>query len=180
MAAPATTMRIVACTQRQHAAAILAILNDAIINTTALYDYRARSLRSMDDWFKLKEAGRFPVLGAFDAQEQLMGFASYGVFRAWPANKYTVEHSVYVHRDHRGRGVARSLMQRLIASAMEQQYHVLVGGIDVTNSASIALHEQLGFTHAGTIKQAAFKFGRWLDLGFYQLILPTPSEPVDG
>lgn len=71
-------------------------------------------------------------------------------------------------------------MQRLITAAVEQQYHVMVGGIDVTNASSIALHEKLGFLHAGTIKHAAFKFGRWLDLAFYQLLLETPREPVDG
>ena len=71
-------------------------------------------------------------------------------------------------------------MQRLIAAAQAQQYHVMIGGIDVSNPASIALHEKLGFTHAGTLEQVAFKFGRWLDLAFYQLVLDTPVEPVDG
>jgi phosphinothricin acetyltransferase len=71
-------------------------------------------------------------------------------------------------------------MQRLIGAAGEQQYHVMVGGIDVTNAGSIALHERLGFVHAGTIRHAAFKFGKWLDLGFYQLLLETPAHPVDG
>lgn len=174
------TMQVAACTHDRHAVAILDILNDAIVNTTSLYDYHARTLSSMSAWFAAKRAGDFPVLGAIDADQRLMGFASYGPFRAWPANKYTVEHSVYVHRDYRGRGIARSLLQKLIATAREQQYHVLVGGIDVANAASIVLHEQLGFAHAGTIKHAAFKFGRWLDLGFYQLILDTPTDPVDG
>lgn len=174
------TMQITECTHDRHALAILDILNDAIVNTTALYDYHVRPLSSMTAWFAAKRAGDFPVLGAIDVDERLMGFASYGPFRAWPANKYTVEHSVYVHRDYRGRGIACSLLQKLIATARGQQYHVLVGGIDIANTASIVLHEQLGFEHAGTIRQAAFKFGRWLDLGFYQLILDTPTEPVDG
>jgi L-amino acid N-acyltransferase len=71
-------------------------------------------------------------------------------------------------------------MRQLIEAAREQQYHVMIGGIDISNAASIALHEKLGFTHAGTIRQAGFKFGKWLDLGFYQLILDTPQHPVDG
>jgi L-amino acid N-acyltransferase len=85
-----------------------------------------------------------------------------------------------VHQDHRGRGIGMALMQELIGLARQQQYHVLVGGIDLSNGASARLHERLGFTHAGTIRQAAFKFGRWLDLGFYQLILETPANPVGG
>src|SRR5712664_3425862 len=117
--------RVVACTYDKHAAAILDILNEAIANSTALYDYQPRAPESMVGWFKAKESGRFPVIGAID-NEKLLGFASYGTFRAWPAYKYTVEHSVYVHRDHRGKGLGLVLMQRLISAALEQQYHVMV------------------------------------------------------
>ncbi|MBN8714481.1 MAG: N-acetyltransferase [Xanthomonadales bacterium] len=173
-------MQFVACTHESHASAILEIFNDAIANSTALYDYKPRTLESMLGWFKAKEGGRFPVIGAVGSDGQLLGFASYGTFRAWPAYKYSVEHSVYVHKDHRGKGIGLALMQQLITAARDQQYHVMVGGIDVTNTGSIALHKRLGFTHAGTIKHAAFKFGRWLDLGFYQLLLETPAYPVDG
>src|SRR5262245_53232798 len=98
------TLKIVDCTYERHAGAILDILNEAILNSTALYDYRARSAESMRGWFAGKAAGRFPVLGALDASGQLLGFASYGTFRAFPAYKYTVEHSVYVRVDQRGRG----------------------------------------------------------------------------
>jgi len=159
---------------------ILDIFNDAIVNSTALYDYKPRPPESMVGWFKAKEAGRYPVIGAVDDNGQLLGFANYGTFRAWPAYKYTVEHSVYIHKDHRGKSIGLALMQQLIASAKAQQYHCMVGGIDITNGASIALHEKLGFTHAGTIKHAGFKFGRWLDLGFWQLLLETPANPIDG
>ena len=173
-------MNFVSCTPERHAAAIVDILNDAIVHTTAVYDYRPRSLETMEPWFRAKASGGYPVLGAVSGSGELLGFATYGPFRARPAYKYSVEHSVYVHRDHRGQGIGTGLMRRLIATAREQQYHVMVGGIDVANSGSIALHERLGFVHAGTIRQAGFKFGRWLDLAFYQLTLPTPDEPVDG
>lgn len=170
----------VRCDFEHHSSAILDILNDAIVTSTALYDYEPRTLDSMTSWFGAKAAGRFPVIGGVDASGTLMGFASYGTFRAWPAYKYSVEHSVYVHRDHRGKGLATALMRELIAVAESQDYHVMIGGIDVTNAASIALHEKLGFTHAGTIRESGFKFGRWLDLAFYQKILATPASPVDG
>jgi L-amino acid N-acyltransferase len=173
-------MQIVACTWESHASEILDIFNEAITNSTALYDYKPRTQESMDGWFKAKEASRFPVIGAVAPDGQLLGFASYGTFRAWPAYKYSVEHSVYIHKDHRGKGIGHALMLKLIEAAQEQQYHVMVGGIDVNNSGSIALHEKLGFVHAGTIKHAAFKFGRWLDLGFYERLFETPLKPVDG
>lgn len=173
-------MDFVDCTHAAHGGPILEILNEAIANSTALYDYKPRAPDTMVGWFKTKELGRYPVIGALGEGGELLGFASYGTFRAWPAYKYSVEHSVYVHKDHRGKGIGMALMRRLIDAARSQDYHVLVGGIDVANGASIALHEKLGFTHAGTVRQAGFKFGRWLDLAFYQLVLDTPRQPVEG
>lgn len=174
-------MRFVACTHDAHAGAILAILNDAIVHSTALYDYKPRTAENMVAWFRAKQAGGFPVIGAVDdASGELLGFASYGTFRAWPAYKYTVEHSVYVHRDHRGRGLGDTLLRKLIEAAKQRDVHVLVGAIDMANQGSIRLHERLGFVHSGTIREAGFKFGRWLDVGFWQLTLATPAQPVDG
>lgn len=173
-------MKIVACEFARHSAPILAIFNDAIANSTALYDYRPRALESMTSWFDAKAKGRYPVIGIENEAGDLMGFASYGPFRAWPAYKYSVEHSIYVDARFRGQGLGRVLLKEIIATAEKQDYHVMVGGIDAANAVSIKLHESLGFTHAGTVQHAGFKFGRWLDLAFYQLILRTPSTPVDG
>jgi phosphinothricin acetyltransferase len=173
-------MRRVDCSLERHGGAILAILNEAIANSTALYDYQPRTPASMTGWFAAKRAAHHPVIGLEDEAGGLLGFASYGAFRPHAAYKYSVEHSVYVRSDCRRRGLGLLLLQALIAAAREQDYHAMIGGIDVENRASIALHTQLGFTHAGTIRQAGFKFGRWLDLAFYQLLLPTPEQPADG
>jgi phosphinothricin acetyltransferase len=134
----------------------------------------------MAAWFAAKRQGNFPVIGAVTEAGDLAGFASYGIFRAWPAYKYSVEHSVYVAAAHRGKGVGKQLLRRVIDEAQNQDYHTLIGGIDSANPASVALHKSLGFQHAGTIRQVGFKFGRWLDLDLYQLILTTPRNPVDG
>ncbi|HKX43940.1 MAG TPA: GNAT family N-acetyltransferase [Burkholderiaceae bacterium] len=171
---------VVTCTFERHADAILAIFNEAIENSTALYDYKPRTPQSMVSWFENKRQGSFPVIGLENSQGELLGFGSYGAFRAWPAYKYTVEHSVYLHKDQRGRGLGRILVQQLISAARLRDVHVMVGGIDANNAGSIALHERLGFKHVGTLPQVGFKFGRWLDLAFYQLILETPADPVDG
>ena len=173
-------MQFIKCTHSAHAEAILDIFNEAIVNSTALYDYHPRQPESMVSWFKTKETGNFPVIGAIDESDRLLGFASYGTFRNWPAYKYSIEHSVYIHPDHRRQGIGFALMQQLIIAATEQQYHTMIGGIDMKNTSSIALHQKLGFSHTGTIQNAGFKFGRWLDLGFYQLLLETPVEPIDG
>lgn len=173
-------VRLIDCTEGEHAAPILAILNEAIVNSTALYDYVPRPPEAMAAWFAAKRANRFPVVGAVDASGQLLGFASWGTFRAFPAYKYTVEHSVYVHHAHRGQGLGKGLILELVRRARAADLHALMGCIDAGNGGSIALHERLGFVHAGTFRQVGFKFGRWLDAAFYQLLLDTPAAPVDG
>jgi phosphinothricin acetyltransferase len=173
-------MHVVRCEPERHAEAILAIFNDAILHSTALYDYKPRTMEMMTRWFEAKSAGKYPVIGIENDEGELMGFGSYGTFRAWPAYKYSVEHSIYVNARFRGQGVGKRLLREIIAAAQLQDYHVLIGGIDSTNTASIRLHEALGFSHCGTIQQAGFKFNRWLDLAFYQLILATPGQPIDG
>lgn len=175
-----TQHTIIQCTHAKHAQAILNIFNEAILNSTALYDYKPRELASMEPWFAAKEKGNFPVIGVEDANGTLLAFGSFGTFRAFPAYKYTVEHSVYVHKDHRGAGLGKVIMQALIAAARKRDVHAMMGAIDATNLGSIALHERLGFRHVGTLPQVGFKFGRWLDLAFYQLLLDTPTNPVDG
>jgi phosphinothricin acetyltransferase len=175
-----TPGRIVQCSPARHASAILDILNEAILNSTALYDYEPRAPESMGPWFAAKEKDNFPVIGIEDEDGALLAFGSLGTFRAWPAYKYTVEHAVYVHKDHRGRGLGHEVMLALIAAARQRDVHAMVGGIDAANSGSIALHERLGFRHVGTLPQVGFKFGRWLDLSFYQLLLDGPLNPVDG
>jgi phosphinothricin acetyltransferase len=173
-------MHLIGCTYEKHANAILQILNEAIVNSTALYDYSPRSPESMIKWFEGKTASAYPVIGVVSDEGALLGFGSYGTFRAFPAYKYTIENSVYVHASHRGMGIGTIILKSLIECATTQNYHVMVAAIDKNNSKSISLHEKAGFTHAGTIAQAGFKFGRWLDLAFYQLILKTPAYPVDG
>jgi len=173
-------VKLVACESARHSDAILAILNDAIVNSTALYDYKPRTPQNMVSWFEGKRNGRYPIVGAENDAGELMGFASYGSFRGWPAYKYTVEHSVYVDARFRGQGIGRALLKTAIEVAEKQDYHVMVGGIDAANATSIRLHESLGFAPCGIVRHAGFKFGRWLDLAFYQLILKTPAQPVDG
>ncbi len=173
-------MNIIQCTFDRHAKQILEIINDAIVQSTAVYDYRSRAPESMVQWFHSKEQSNFPVIGLETASGHLAGFASYGRFRDWPAYKYTVEHSVYVRSDARAHGLGTRLLSALIQRAQEQGFHAMVGGVDRSNEASVRLHTKLGFVHSGTLNEVGFKFGRWLDLSFYVLTLPTPTTPVDG
>lgn len=174
-----TPMKIIECEPR-HLPAIMAIFNDAITRSTALYEYHPRSLETVTGWYETKIKGGHPVIGIESPGGDLMGFATFGTFRNWPGYKYTVEHSVYVDARFRGKGMGTLLMQELIRLARGRDIHTMVGAIDTANEASMALHRSLGFEYCGTVRQAGFKFGRWLDMVFYQLILPTPAEPRDG
>ena len=166
------------CTE-EHLPEIREIFNEAILHSTALYDYKPRTIDTMKSWYTEKHNGNYPVIGVFDHQNILLGFASYGTFRSRPAYKYTVEHSVYVRSDQRGKGIGTLLLKEIVKIAQEQDYHVLVGGIDASNLESIRLHEKEGFVFNGIIRESGYKVGRWLDLEFYQLILKTPLNPQE-
>ncbi|EOA0767564.1 L-methionine sulfoximine/L-methionine sulfone acetyltransferase, partial [Shigella boydii] len=91
--------------------------------------------------------------------------------------RHTVEHSVYVHPDHQGKGLGRKLLSRLIDEARDSGKHVMVAGIESQNQASLHLHHSLGFVVTAQMPQVGTKFGRWLDLTFMQLQLDERTEP---
>lgn len=157
---------------------ILEIYNDAILNTTAVYSYNAQTLGARKDWYNKKIEDGYPLL-VFEENNLIVGFATFGPFRPWPAYKYSIEHSVYVHKDQRNKGIGIKLTQEIIKIANEREYATLVAGIDAANVSSIKMHEKLGFTCSGIIKKAGFKFGKWLDLAFYQLDLAGPKIPLE-
>jgi phosphinothricin acetyltransferase len=158
--------------------AILDIFNDAISNTTSVYYYKPHTIEDMLPWYEEKVRDGFPVL-VFEENNHVIGFAAFGPFRDRPAYKYTVEHSVYVHKDHRGKGVGTRLMMDLIKIASEREYATMVAGIDSGNEVSRAMHENLGFTNCGTVKRVGYKFGKWLDVTFYQYGLRGPTTPKE-
>lgn len=158
--------------------AILEIYNDAIVNTAAVYDYKPHTIEDRISWYEKKISEGYPVL-VFEENGLAVGFATFGSFRPWPAYKYTIEHSVYVRKDKRGKRIGTALLQELIKIANLQGYATMVAGIDSTNEGSKLMHEKLGFSHCGTIRKAGYKFGKWLDLSFYQYHLEGPRMPVE-
>ncbi|MCC7503483.1 MAG: N-acetyltransferase [Flavobacteriales bacterium] len=156
--------------------AILAIVNEVIANTLAIYAYAPQTLEERESWFRGQKAGNWPVIVA-ELGGQVVGFGSIGMFRTRPAYKYSGEHSVHVHADHRGKGIGGVLLRALIEEAQRLELRTLVGGIDSGNTGSIAFHARHGFVECARMKDVAYKFGRWLDLVFMQLILPGPMTP---
>jgi phosphinothricin acetyltransferase len=161
------------CTYVRHAEAVREIFNEAILHSTALFEYEPRTLADMERWFAEKTANGFPILG-IEEGGVLLGFSTFGTFRRFPAFRHTVEHSVYVHQDHRGKGVGRQLMEALFERAEALQVHAMIGVVDAANEASIKFHEQLGFESAGRLREVGFKFDRWLDVVLYQKRLSAP------
>lgn len=157
---------------------ILEIYNDAILNTTAIYDYTPHNFEERVKWYEKKKQDGYPLL-VFEENEKVVGFATYGSFRAYPAFKYTIEHSVYVHKDYRNAGIGKILLEELIELANKDEYATMVACIDSLNEGSIKIHEKFGFKYSGTITKAGYKFGKWLDLVFYQLDLKGPEAPVE-
>ena len=149
---------------------ILAIYNEVIATSTAVYREAPATLDERQQWFDGRRTQGYPILVAA-GDSGIVGFATYGDFRPWPGYRFSVEHTVHVRADERGRGVGTALMRVLVQRAVDQGKHVMIGGVDADNEASLRFHERLGFERAAHLRQVGFKFGRWLDLVFLQRIL---------
>jgi phosphinothricin acetyltransferase len=121
-------------------------------------------------WYNDRVGNDFPIFVA-EENGQIVGFGTYGHFRVWPCYRHTVEHSVYVHVDHRGKGISKLLLQPLIDRAREKSMHAMIAGIDADNEISYQLHRSFGFVEVAHFKEVGLKFGKWLDLKFMELLL---------
>jgi len=146
---------------------ILNIYNDVIATSTAIYSYIPVTLEDRREWWQARVAMSYPVLTAVD-ESGVLGFATFGDFRAWPGYRFTVEHSVHVRADCRGRGIGQKLVTALFPRAAVLGKHVMIAGVDAANAPSIRFHERLGFQQVGHLREVGFKFDRWLDLVFLQ------------
>jgi L-amino acid N-acyltransferase len=157
-------------------AQITAIYNDVVATSTAIYATQASSIDARAEWLLQRRQGDYPVLVAQDG-EAVLGFASFGEFRgAWNGYRYSVEHSVHIRADARGKNVGRRLVEALFPLATARGKHVMIGAVDAANEGSIRFHERLGFERAGHLREVGHKFGRWLDLVFMQRFLDAPGS----
>jgi phosphinothricin acetyltransferase len=155
--------------------AILNIYNDVIINTTAVYSEKPHTLQMRTDWFNDRKNNNFPVFVA-DLNGVVAGFSSFGHFRVWPCYRYTVEVSVYVEKSFRGKGISKMLLAALLDRARQMNVHAIIAGISADNEISIKLHQSFGFAEVAHFKEVGYKFNRWLDLKFFELMIEnTPG-----
>jgi L-amino acid N-acyltransferase len=150
--------------------AMLAIYNDVLLNSTAIYDERPSTLEQRRAWLEARAEQGLPVLVA-DAGGAAAGYGSYGPFRAWPGYRFTVEHSVYVGRPWQRQGIGKALVTSLIAAARGQGLHAMIAAVDAENEGSLRFHGALGFTEVARFREVGYKFERWLDLVFLELLL---------
>jgi len=150
---------------------ILEIYNDAVLTTTATYDYEPTTLAQRRQWFEDHERDGYPVFVAEAEAGMIVGWSALNRFHARPGYRFTTENSIYVAARHRGRGVGKLLMPPLIQAGQERNLHVIIAGIDAQNEASIRLHGGFGFQKVGHLKEVGFKFDRWLDVIYMQLTL---------
>ena len=156
--------------QIQDCKAIIEIINDAILNSTALYDYNIRTLNTQVAIFEEKLQKGFPVIVA-ESNNEVVGFGYYSEFRFREAYKFTVEHSVYANKNAIGKGIGKLLLNELIERAKKQNLHTMIGVIDSENTNSIDFHKKFGFEEVGFIKESGFKFDRWLHSVLVQKML---------
>ncbi|GLQ92968.1 GNAT family N-acetyltransferase [Dyella acidisoli] len=156
---------------------ITAIYNDAVLHTTAIWNEQTVDTTNRASWLADRNKAGYPVLVAVNDAGDVLGYASFGDWRAWDGYRHTAEHSIYVRADQRGQGIGEALLLALVERARSSDKHVLVAGIEAKNEASIRLHHKLGFEQAGYLKQVGTKFGRWLDLVFLQIVLDARSAP---
>lgn len=154
--------------------AITAIFNEAVANSNAIWTEKQDSEAERLGWMKARQALGYPVLVAAEGPV-VLGYGTFGDFRAFPGYRYSVEHSVYIHAEHRGRGLGRIIVDELVATAIALGKHVMIAGIDGGNPASLRLHAQAGFVEVARMPEVGRKFGRWLELVFMQRVLDAPG-----
>ncbi|KAF9900428.1 hypothetical protein EC991_007344 [Linnemannia zychae] len=150
------------------------IVNYEVMHSVSNFNYHQRSLEDGLAWFKTTIAGGYPILVAtttVDGQEVVAGYASLGVFRAKDGFRFSAEYSLYIHHEHRKRGLGRILLRDLLVEAKARNFHAIIGSISGGNEGSFRLAKEFGFRVVGTMKENGYKFDSWIDNTFVELLL---------
>ena len=154
---------------------ITAIYNEVLIHTTAIYNDRPATVEERIAWWHSRVEQGFPVLVAANSAG-VLGFATFGDFRAWPGYRFTVEGTVHIHPGARGQGVGTELLKTILARAKSMGKHIMIAGVDSQNTASLRFLERFGFERAGYLREVGYKFDRFLDLVLLQYWITPPAR----
>ena len=149
---------------------ILDIINYEILHSTVVYDYNERTYDFQLNWLRQKKKAGMPVIVA-ESENGVIGYGTFGIFRPFDGFQFSVEHSIYIDREYRSFGIGKQLLTELIELAKKNGFHTMIAGVDASNERSVEFHKKFGFKEVGTFKEAGFKFDKWLDLLFLQLLL---------
>lgn len=152
------------------AVSLVDIYNHYVLNTTISFEEAAISAEQMATRIERILAGNLPWLVAEDSDGSVIGYAYASPWKERSAYRFSVEVSVYLHPEASGRGMGTALYTALFDQLRQRGIHAAMGGIALPNPASIALHEKMGMTRAALYKDVGFKFGRWIDVGYWQII----------
>ena len=161
--------------QREDCSGILEIYNDAVLTTTATYDYEPRTLSHRQAWFDDHQKIGFPIFVALDTTGRIVGWSALNRYHDRMGYRFTTENSIYIAADHRGQGIGKRLLEPLIDAGKKIGIHAIIAAIDSTNEASLRLHSRYGFEKVGHFKRVGYKFDRWLDVVYLELLLPAPT-----
>jgi phosphinothricin acetyltransferase len=150
---------------------ILDIYNEAVLHTTASYDYEPRTLEQRTAWFDDHVRNDYAVFVAVNSAGAVMGWSALNPYHDRAGYRFTAENSVYVAAERRGQGLGKRLMAPLIDAARQRSLHAIIAVIDASNEASVRLHAAFGFETVGRFKEVGYKFGRWLDVLYMELLL---------
>lgn len=148
---------------------INAIYNYYVLHSTCTYQEEPETIEARRTWFSHHD-NRHPVIVAV-LDGRLVGWGSLSGYHPRSAYRHTVENSVYVHHEHHRRGIGSCLLRELIDRARALEYRAVIAGIDADQAASVALHSRFQFEKVGHLRQVGFKFGRWLDVIYMELLL---------
>jgi L-amino acid N-acyltransferase len=160
--------------RREDCPEILEIYNDAVLTTTATYDYEPRSLEHRQAWFEDHKKTGLPIFVAVNDQDRIVGWSALNRYHDRKGYRFTTENSIYIAADYRGQGIGKLLLAPLLESGRKLGIHAIIAAIDGQNEASVKLHARFGFEHVGRFKKVGYKFGRWLDVVYMELLLPEP------
>ena len=156
---------------REDLPGILEIYNEAVLNTTATYDYEPRTLEHRIAWFEDHVKNQYPVFVAVNGECRVVGWSCLNRYHDRLGYRFSTENSIYVAADQRGKGIGKRLMPPIIDGARARGLHAILAGIDAQNEVSIKLHAAFGFQPVARFKEVGFKFGRWLDVIYMELLL---------